>query len=56
MEKFTMELKVWDDGIQRVVCGLTEDTTCQDVVVALALATKQTGRFTLIEKWRNSER
>ena len=51
-----MELKVWVDGIQRVVCGLTEDTTCQEVVFALALATKQTGRFTLIEKWRNKER
>lgn len=51
-----MELKVWVDGIQRVVCGVTESSTCQDVVYALAHATGQTGRFTLIEKWRNSER
>ncbi|KFM67282.1 hypothetical protein X975_14800, partial [Stegodyphus mimosarum] len=51
-----MELKVWVDGIQRVVCGVTESSTCQDVVYALAHATGQTGRFTLVEKWRNSER
>ncbi|XP_076338616.1 uncharacterized protein LOC143240290 [Tachypleus tridentatus] len=51
-----MELKVWVEGIQRVVCGVTENTTCQDVVFALAHATGQTGRFTLVEKWRNSER
>ncbi|XP_015913791.1 ras association domain-containing protein 8 isoform X2 [Parasteatoda tepidariorum] len=51
-----MELKVWVDGIQRVVCGVTDSSTCQDVVYALAHATGQTGRFTLVEKWRNSER
>lgn len=33
-----MELKVWVDGVQRVVCGVTELTTCQEVVVALAQA------------------
>ncbi|XP_063241293.1 LOW QUALITY PROTEIN: ras association domain-containing protein 8 [Bacillus rossius redtenbacheri] len=51
-----MELKVWVDGIQRIVCGVTENTTCQDVVYALAHATGKTGRFTLIERWRNNER
>ncbi len=51
-----MELKVWVEGIQRVVCGVSEATTCQDVVVALAHATGKTGRFTLIEKWRDTER
>ena len=51
-----MELKVWVEGIQRVVCGVSEGTTCQDVVVALAHATGKTGRFTLIEKWRDTER
>lgn len=25
----TMELKIWVEGIQRIVCGVTEDTTCQ---------------------------
>jgi len=33
-----MELKVLVDGIPRVVCGLSEDTSCQDVVIALAQA------------------
>ncbi len=51
-----MELKVWCDGIQRVVCGVSSSTSCQDVVFALAHATGQTGRFILIEKWRNNER
>ncbi|KAK7078911.1 Ras association domain-containing protein 8 [Halocaridina rubra] len=51
-----MELKVWVEGIQRIVCGVTETTTCQDVVFALAHATGKTGRFTLIERWRNNER
>ncbi len=26
---FSMELKVWVEGIQRIVCGVTEKTTCQ---------------------------
>ncbi|XP_041367137.1 nuclear transcription factor Y subunit gamma-like [Gigantopelta aegis] len=51
-----MELKVWVEGIPRVVCGVTDDTTCQDVVIALAHAMGRTGRFTLIEKWRDVER
>lgn len=55
-EKQIMELKVWVEGIQRIVCGVTELTTCQDVVFALAHATGKTGRFTLIEKWRNNSR
>lgn len=51
-----MELKVWVEGIQRIVCGVTETTTCQDVVFALAHATGKVGRFTLIERWRSTER
>ncbi|XP_063706626.1 ras association domain-containing protein 8 [Culicoides brevitarsis] len=51
-----MELKVWVEGIQRIVCGVTDATTCQDIVFALAHATGKTGRFTLIERWRNNER
>lgn len=51
-----MELKVWVDGIKRVVCGVTDNTTCQDIVIALAQAMGRTGRFTLIEQWRDSER
>ncbi|XP_077994594.1 ras association domain-containing protein 8-like [Glandiceps talaboti] len=51
-----MELKVWVEGIQRIVCGVNEKTTCQDIVIALAHATGQTGRFSLVEKCRSSER
>ncbi|KAJ1164789.1 hypothetical protein NDU88_005223 [Pleurodeles waltl] len=51
-----MELKVWVDGVQRIVCGVTEITTCQEVVIALAQAIGRTGRYTLIEKWRDTER
>lgn len=31
-----MELKVWVDGVVRVVSGLTLSTSCKDVVIALA--------------------
>ncbi|KAG8563971.1 hypothetical protein GDO81_016274 [Engystomops pustulosus] len=51
-----MELKVWVDGIQRVVCGVTEKTSCQDVVIALAQAIGQTGRYVLIQTLRDKER
>ncbi|KAL0968401.1 hypothetical protein UPYG_G00266370 [Umbra pygmaea] len=51
-----MELKVWVDGVVRVVCGLSEETSCQDVVIALAQAIGQTGRYVLIQKLRDSER
>ena len=47
---------MWVDGIKRVVCGVTDNTTCQDIVIALAHAMGRTGRFTLIEKWRDNER
>ena len=47
---------MWVDGIQRVVCGVSDVTTCQDVVIVLAHATGRTGRFTLVEKWRENER
>ncbi|XP_025914912.1 ras association domain-containing protein 7 isoform X2 [Apteryx mantelli] len=51
-----MELKVWVDGIQRVVCGVSQQTTCQEVVIALARAIGQTGRYVLVQKLREKER
>ncbi|XP_036440219.1 LOW QUALITY PROTEIN: ras association domain-containing protein 7b [Colossoma macropomum] len=51
-----MELKVWVDGVQRVVCGLSEETSCHDVVIALAQAIGQTGRYVLVQKLRDTER
>ncbi|KAJ7985702.1 hypothetical protein DPEC_G00343190 [Dallia pectoralis] len=51
-----MELKVWVEGAVRVVCGLSLETSCQDVVIALAQAIGQTGRYVLIEKLQSTER
>uniref|UniRef100_A0A3P8RL87 Ras association domain family member 7b n=1 Tax=Amphiprion percula TaxID=161767 RepID=A0A3P8RL87_AMPPE len=51
-----MELKVWVEGVVRVVCGLSLNTSCQDVVIALAQAIGQTGRYVLILKLRGNER
>ena len=51
-----MEFKVWVDGIQRVISGVNSETTCRDIVLCLAQATHQFGKFVLIEKWRNNER
>ncbi|XP_041954444.1 ras association domain-containing protein 8 [Alosa sapidissima] len=51
-----MEIKVSVDGIPRVVCGITEQTTCQEVVIALAQALGRTGRYTLKEKFKEYER
>ena len=45
-----MELKVHIEKTLRIVCGLNEQTTVQDVIIALAHSLKQTGRFYLIEK------
>lgn len=35
---FRMEVKVYVEGVQRIVCGVTDKTTCQEVVIALAQA------------------
>ncbi|XP_041860812.1 ras association domain-containing protein 8 [Melanotaenia boesemani] len=51
-----MEVKVSVDGIPRVVCGVTEETTCQEVVHALAQALGQPGRYTLREKFKDFNR
>lgn len=51
-----MELKVWIGSVQRIISGVSLHTTSQDVIVALAQATGKTGRFTLIEKWREYEK
>ncbi|XP_033645465.1 ras association domain-containing protein 8-like [Asterias rubens] len=51
-----VELKVVVDGVQRIVCGVSDHTRCQDVIIALAQATGQIGRFNLIEKCHDSER
>ncbi|KAF6728030.1 Ras association domain-containing protein 8 [Oryzias melastigma] len=51
-----MEVKVFVDGVPRVVCGVTRETTCQEVVLALAQAQGQPGRYILREKFKDFER
>ncbi|XP_059909539.1 uncharacterized protein rassf11 [Gadus macrocephalus] len=51
-----MEVKVHVDGVPRVVCGVTDSTTCQEVVIALAQALSRPGRYTLQEKFKDFER
>ncbi|XP_043973763.1 ras association domain-containing protein 8 isoform X1 [Gambusia affinis] len=51
-----MEVKVYVKGISRVVCGVTEETTCQDVVLVLAQSLGQPGRYALREKFKDFER
>uniref|UniRef100_A0A1I7WXV2 Ras-associating domain-containing protein n=1 Tax=Heterorhabditis bacteriophora TaxID=37862 RepID=A0A1I7WXV2_HETBA len=51
-----MELKVIVEGIERSVTGITEQTTCAQIIYALAHATSQKGRFIMLEKFRNAER
>ncbi|KAL6120151.1 uncharacterized protein ACO6RY_04565 [Pungitius sinensis] len=51
-----MEVTVLVDCLPRVVCGVTAETTCQDVVIALAQAMGRPGRYTLQEKFKDFER
>lgn len=46
-----MELRVWMDGLERVVCGVSDVTTCRDVIIALARTVSETGRYSLIETY-----
>jgi len=47
---------VWTDGIERVVCGVNDVTTCRDVIVALARTVGKTGRYWLIETCHGRQR
>nr|pir hypothetical protein K05B2.2 - Caenorhabditis elegans [Caenorhabditis elegans] len=51
-----MELKINIDGLERSVSGVTDTTTCSQIIYALAHATSQRGRFVMVEKYRNVER
>lgn len=47
---------MWISSVQRVISGVSDKTTSQEVILALAQATGTTGRFTLVEKWRDYEK
>ncbi|GMR61622.1 hypothetical protein PMAYCL1PPCAC_31817, partial [Pristionchus mayeri] len=51
-----MELKVWVDGVERSVSGVSESTTCTQLIYALAHATGQKGKFVMVECLRGRER
>jgi len=51
-----MELRVWTEGIERVVCGVNDVTTCRDVIIALARAVGKTGRYSLVEMYHGHQR
>lgn len=48
-----MELKVNVDGVERSISGVSNETTCAQIIYALAHAISQKGRFVMIEKFRN---
>ena len=51
-----MELRVWTEGLERVVCGVTDVTTCRDVIIALARVLNKTGRYSLVELYNGHQR
>ncbi|XP_061656638.1 ras association domain-containing protein 8 [Syngnathoides biaculeatus] len=51
-----MEIKVSVDSLPRLVCGVTDETTCQEVVTVLAQALGQPGRYMLRETFKDFER
>ncbi|OQV12246.1 hypothetical protein BV898_13508 [Hypsibius exemplaris] len=51
-----MEVKVWVEGLPKTICGIHKDTTCHDIIKALAYATKKRGRFVLVERWGQTEK
>uniref|UniRef100_A0A0K0D8J9 Ras-associating domain-containing protein n=1 Tax=Angiostrongylus cantonensis TaxID=6313 RepID=A0A0K0D8J9_ANGCA len=51
-----MELKVNVDGVERSISGVSNETTCAQIIYALAHATSQKGRFVMIEKFKKKER
>jgi hypothetical protein len=52
-----MELKVnIDKSTHQIMCSINETTTIQDMIVALAQALQQTGKFYLTEKSDSDER
>ena len=51
-----VDLKVLVDGVERVVRGVGDETSCESVLIALANATGKSGKLALVEKTRHTER
>ena len=44
-----MDLRVYVDGVARIICDLTRTTTVHDIIIALAQYKGKAGRYSLIE-------
>jgi hypothetical protein len=45
-----MDLRVYVDGVARIICDLTRTTTVHDIIIALAKYKGKPGRYSLIER------
>ena len=45
-----MDLRVYVDGVARIICDLTRSTTVHDIIIALAQYKGKPGRYSLIER------
>jgi hypothetical protein len=48
-----MDLRVYVDGVARIICDLTRTTTVHDIIIALAQYKGKAGRYSLIERAPN---
>ncbi|CAJ0934015.1 unnamed protein product, partial [Mesorhabditis belari] len=51
-----MDLNVSVNGVEQTITGLTSQTTCAEVIYALAHAQGQPGRYVLVERFCTAER
>ena len=45
-----MDLRVYVDGVARIICDLTRTTTVHDIIIALAQYKGKAGRYALIQR------
>ena len=45
-----MDLRVYVDGVARIICDLTRATTVHDIIIALAQYKGKAGRYSLIQR------
>jgi hypothetical protein len=48
-----MDLRVYVDGVARIICDLTRTTTVHDIIIALAQYKGKAGRYSLIQRAPN---
>lgn len=50
-----MDLKVSIEGVLREVCGVSETTTCEEIIFKLAQAASLPGFYTLVVRYHGKE-